>query len=428
MNIESSQITKTNDVKQVSQSTVKNDESNANFSEELDKLKGSEMNDENVLQNNEVMSENENENVLQNNEITNENKSKHKNVLQNNEIMNEYEKENDATKSTVVINQNFNPINGESSKVGLVGNAIEDLSSVLNQINKPNESCEIEKTLVTEGKQLLENRQEFKNEQVHNNDVVSKAINLKDNIEEKEEGENLINNDFSIDNKDNLPQMTPNMNFSGDGQPFSSFMNNEEHKKDEKLVSTAKELEEENAILSTMAENIAMANKVQIDEPQVKVISKNDGIKKIDTKTNIVQETIVKYDTVIMNEADVEVFTELVQNKEVDITKLAPESAQKSVHVSKTLADMLAKAMEENKPVRIEFDNGISVIIKISRGGKLSADFLPSTQVAEAYLKENLPVLKQRFDEQNIDYDELNRRERRNQDREQNRKKGRENE
>ncbi len=411
MNIESSQIAKTNDVKQVSQTTVKNDENNANFSDELDKLKGSEMNDENVLQNNEVMSENENENVLQ-----------------NNEIMNEYEKENDATKSTVVINQNFNPINGESSKVGLVGNAIEDLSSVLNQINKPNENCEIEKTLVTEGKQLLESRQEFKNEQVHNNDVVSKAINLKDNIEEKEEGENLINNDFSIDNKDNLPQMTPNMNFSGDGQPFSSFMNNEEHKKDEKLVSSAKELEEENAILSTMAENIAMANKVQIDEPQVKVISKNDGLKKIDTKTNIVQETIVKYDTIIMNEADVEVFTELVQNKEVDITKLAPESAQKSVHVSKTLADMLAKAMEDNKPVRIEFDNGISVIIKISRDGKLSADFLPSTQVAEAYLKENLPVLKQRFDEQNIDYDELNRRERRNQDREQNRKKGRENE
>ena len=89
---------------------------------------------------------------------------------------------------------------------------------------------------------------------------------------------------------------------------------------------------------------------------------------------------------------------------------------------------MLAKAMEDNKPVRIEFDNGISVIIKISRDGKLSADFLPSTQVAEAYLKENLPLLKQKFDEQNLDYEELNQRERRNQDRDQNKKKGQENE
>ena len=129
-----------------------------------------------------------------------------------------------------------------------------------------------------------------------------------------------------------------------------------------------------------------------------------------------------------MNEADVEVFAELVQNGEADLKHLAPEAAKKSVHVSKTLADMLTKAMEDNKPVRIEFDNGISVIIKISRDGKLSADFLPSTQIAEAYLKEKLPLLKQRFDEQNIDYDELNQRERREQNREQNRKKGQENE
>ena len=27
------------------------------------------------------------------------------------------------------------------------------------------------------------------------------------------------------ENKEILPQMSPNMNFSGDGQPFSSFMN-----------------------------------------------------------------------------------------------------------------------------------------------------------------------------------------------------------
>ena len=48
--------------------------------------------------------------------------------------------------------------------------------------------------------------------------------------------------------------------------------------------------------------------------------------------------------------------------------------------------------------------------------------------IAEAYLKEKLPLFKQRFDEQNIDYDELNQRERREQNREQNRKKGQENE
>ena len=98
------------------------------------------------------------------------------------------------------------------------------------------------------------------------------------------------------------------------------------------------------------------------------------------------------------------------------------------MQVSKTLADMIAKSMENNKPLRIDFDNNISVIIKISRDGKITADFLPSSQVAEAYLKENLPLLRQKFDENNIKYDELNQRERKEQHKDNNRKKGRDNE
>ena len=260
------------------------------------------------------------------------------------------------------------------------------------------------------------------------------ATEIKDKFkssDNKEEGDALINNDFNIqENKDLLPQMNPNMNFGGDGQPFSSFMNNAANEQQSKdvLKSTAKDIAEETAILSTMAENIAIANKAKIEEPSEKTVNKNDGIKKIDTKTGIVEETVVKYDNIIMNEADVEVFANLVQNGEADLNNLAPEALKKSVHVSKTLADMLAKAMEDNKPVRIDFDNNISVIIKISRDGKLTADFLPSSQVAEAYLKENLPLLKQRFDEQDIKYDELNQRERRNREQDDNRKKGRENE
>ena len=53
----------------------------------------------------------------------------------------------------------------------------------------------------------------------------------------KEVGEELINNDFSIqENKDVIPQMSLNMNFSG-GQPFSSFMNNDAEQNSEKKLS-----------------------------------------------------------------------------------------------------------------------------------------------------------------------------------------------
>lgn len=235
---------------------------------------------------------------------------------------------------------------------------------------------------------------------------------------------NMINNDINIqDNKDLFPQMSPNMNFSGDGQPFSSFMGNENNQPQKELSATTSELAEEAEILSTMAENIAIANKNTL--VQEKVVNREEGIKKVDTKTGIIIENVVKYESIIMNEADVEVFASLADKGEVNLNNLAPEAAQKSVHVSKTLADMLSKAKDSGQPLRIDFDNGISVIIKISRDGKVSADFLPSTQVAEAYLKENLPLLKQRFDEKNLDYDSLNQRERRDQNKEDNRKKGR---
>lgn len=236
----------------------------------------------------------------------------------------------------------------------------------------------------------------------------------------------MINNDMNIqENKDLMPQMNPNMNFSGDGQPFSSFMNNENsNNPNQNLTSSAQDLAEESAILSTMAENIAMANRNNIAE---KTVTREEGIKKVDTKTGITIENIVKFDNIVMNEADVEVFTNLVQNGEINLNELAPKAAEKSVHVSKTLADMLAKSMENNQPLRIDFDNNISVIIRVSRDGKISADFLPSSQVAEAYLKENLPLLRQKFEQNDIAYDELNQRERREQNRE-NRKKGQENE
>ena len=267
------------------------------------------------------------------------------------------------------------------------------------------------------------------------------------------EDNNLINNDMNIQDKNDptlTPQMNMNMNFNSDGKPFNDFLNAQNS--NEQLVSTQQELAEESAILSTMSENIAIANKnnalakenlskkmekTQINyenniiddskdnnpfDSKVKTVSNSDGIKKVDKKSNITVETVVKYDNLIMDEADVDFFAKLVENGSADMAKDVQQS-QKSSQVSKTLADMLAKSMKDNQPVRIDFDNNISVIIKVSREGKISADFLPSSQVAEAYLKENLPLLKQRFDDNNIEYDELNQRKQR-QDDNKDRKKG----
>ena len=260
----------------------------------------------------------------------------------------------------------------------------------------------------------------------------------------------LINNDMNIQEpKEPLtPQMNSGMNFNTNGQPFREFINNQQSE----LGLSQKDLEEESAVLSTMSENLAIASKnmllaknaekdakksesvlpaqeleipAETVQPKTKTVSNEQGIKKVDTKTNVTVETVVKYDNVIMDAVDVEFFTKLVENGSVDMNSV--RQSAKSSQVSKTLADMLAKSMQDNQPVRIDFDNNISVIIKVSRQGKISADFLPSSQVAEAYLKENLPLLRQRFDENNIEYDELNQR-RQRQDEKEDRKKGRKDE
>ena len=242
-------------------------------------------------------------------------------------------------------------------------------------------------------------------------------MNDKLNKPEKEDNK-LINNDMNIQEQKDLQmfQMNANMNFNSDGQPFANFMNSQD---EQKLSASAKDLEEESAILSTMSENIAMANKNRLLNENVKTVSNSEGVRKVDKQSNVTVETVVKFDNVIMSKDDVDFFAKLVENGQADMT----QATLKSSKVSKTLVDLLAKSMKDNQPVRIDFDNNISVIIKISRDGKISADFLPSSQVAEAYLKENLPLLKQRFDENNIEYDELNHRERKQDNEKEDRKK-----
>ena len=175
-------------------------------------------------------------------------------------------------------------------------------------------------------------------------------------------------------------------------------------------------------LLENSTEN---SEKDTVEQAKTKTVTNSEGIKKVDTKTNITVDNVVSFDEIAVTKNDVDFFAKLVENGQNNVNS---KQDLASSQVSKTLADMLTKAMNENKPIRINFDNDISVIIKVSRDGKISADFLPSSQIAEAYLKENLPILRQKFDDNNIDYDELNHREQKQNERNENQKKGRKDE
>ena len=309
----------------------------------------------------------------------------------------------------------------EASKEDNIEDVIGGLQQTVEELNKLNQkndktNSELKKDTLSDDKDREDNT------------LIDNNINIKDKTEQQ------------------LPQMNANMNFNSNGQPFSAFVENTNN--NNQLSASETDLAEENAILSTMNENIAIAQKnmllnktnkeekpeiavqteIQQEEqaPKTKTVTNEQGVKKVDTKTNVTTETVVKFDDITMNKNDVEFFANLVENGSVDMNSV--QHAQKSSQVSKTLADMIAKSMQDNQPIRINFDNDISVIIKVSKNGKISADFLPSSQIAEAYLKENLPILKQRFDDNNIDYEELNHRKQEQQDDRNNRKKGRKDE
>lgn len=232
---------------------------------------------------------------------------------------------------------------------------------------------------------------------------------------DKEFADTINNPNFSVGLNSQDPnatlafQMNSGLNFNNENQ--QKQQNSE--KKVTALVQDFTEL------------NDSQAGDEVEEDVRVKTVTNSTSIKKVDTKSNITVETVASFDDIAMSKNDVDFFAKLVENRQNSIsTKETAEASQ----VSKTLADMLAKSMNDNKPIRINFDNDISVIIKVGKDGKISADFLPSSQIAEAYLKENLPLLRQKFEDNNIDYEELNHREQKQNEKDENQKKGRKDE
>ncbi len=139
------------------------------------------------------------------------------------------------------------------------------------------------------------------------------------------------------------------------------------------------------------------------------------GIDKIHTSFN--------YDTLTISKEDAMFFSELVEKTDfiakengnansfqVTLLKVVNDAnAQnlKSTEISKSLMNLIEEAYRTNKPMRIDFDNNVSVILRIGKDGKVNAEFIPSDRAVEQYLRNNIGYLKDKLDEQNIDYGDI---------------------
>ncbi len=133
-----------------------------------------------------------------------------------------------------------------------------------------------------------------------------------------------------------------------------------------------------------------------------------------------------------MTEADAKFFQNLVENnnqvaQDSKATDMANQTTLKDVEethsakVSKSLLNALKESQETNKSFRVDFDKDLSVILKVNRDGKISAEFLPGDAAVEQYLKSNIPLLKQKFNDEGLEYENLSYRDQSRKDKEEKR-------
>lgn len=146
----------------------------------------------------------------------------------------------------------------------------------------------------------------------------------------------------------------------------------------------------------------------------------------------------IDYSSISMSDGDAEFFANLVSKTDMSMQSIAGEfnkalqsgkieQVQKTAQVSATILEALSESMKTNKAFRIDFDKDVSVVMRVDRDGSINANFIPGDKAVEAYLKNNISYLKQRFDEQNLSYGELTYSKHKHQNKDEERQNNKEN-
>lgn len=213
------------------------------------------------------------------------------------------------------------------------------------------------------------------------------------------------------------------------------FDEDERRNNSQVLYETEEELREDMSILSTEEENLEMARR----NSRLNTLSDEDyktseddmmflnEIVALNNQIHVEQSDIVANTqnvlSALMNQTktmdnfnrinlselssdDVDYIIGMLQNGGSNCSDFSDDNKELAVLSEKFLA-LLRDSIINKKVFRIDFDNQISVIIRISIEGKLSAEFLTNDEAIETYLKNNLHVLKERFEALNVDYEEL---------------------
>jgi len=116
-----------------------------------------------------------------------------------------------------------------------------------------------------------------------------------------------------------------------------------------------------------------------------------------------------------MTEDDVKFFQLIVNNQKVTINNsnsliVENENGEKileNLNFSKRMMDMVEYLYTSNRPLRLDFADDLSIILRIDRQGQISAEFIATSKAMEYLLKTNIPLLKQKLDSAGIKYKKI---------------------
>lgn len=123
--------------------------------------------------------------------------------------------------------------------------------------------------------------------------------------------------------------------------------------------------------------------------------------------------------SVTLTQSDAQFFINLTQTNDISAQNIQAQAntmiasgaevseVKQNVQVSETLLNAINTAKENNQPLRIDFDQNVSVILRVGKDGAVAAHFIPGDKAVEQYLRNNIENLKATFVENDLPYTEL---------------------
>ncbi|MEI7474236.1 MAG: hypothetical protein WCK67_05595 [bacterium] len=122
-----------------------------------------------------------------------------------------------------------------------------------------------------------------------------------------------------------------------------------------------------------------------------------------------------------LSDKDLDFFNFIVQNPNITIMDMSKQFnnvnfivnnqsgniSYKSFDFSKSLSSLIEYAFTKQKPVRLDFEGQSSVIIKIDKEGKLTAEFMSADKAMEQILRNTIPNLKSKFEAEGLPYKDI---------------------